>query len=533
MATRVGTTRVARPIAAGVATALLILGAWNPLYARQQGSGTAGAGQAGKTPDARTAPGQQPEPSKAVMLPILAEAERSARDLRDARSKAQMFQAIATLRVRVHDRKSARVAFGQAIQAADAIPDERNRVYTLENIAAAQLDADDRGAALTTLAHVREVVDAMADEFQRLNARSWIVRTISRAGDLDGALKMALDLPGTHMLLKARAMANVLEGLRPEGLPALKKAMPGLLQAVAKVGSPTFEADCLRGFAQVLADCGDVEDLLSIAGILEKAAAEYGPNNGTGCFIIDAEIGVLESLAKAQSKTGRREDAIQTFEKAFGLARGMPPEGEVLRSGRLERLAYERVEAGDVDGALRTADHIVYEYFKAQAFIKIAEAEARAGHRDASLGLFRRAVQADGEIRVRDPGRDRAESYYLNKGECLRTIAFVQARAGFTAEALKTAETIAEPRWKEGALELIAPELACRGEVRQAVELAEMIGDERSSQRAMQGIAEARAAFGDVPGALEWARNRPDPEARAHALLGIMKALVEKYPAGH
>lgn len=533
MARRIGTTRVATLIAAGVATALLILGAWNPLDARQQGSGTAGAVPAGKTAEPRTVPGQQPEPSKAVMLPILAEAERSARDLRDARSKAEMFLAIATLRVRVHDRKSARGAFGQAIQAADAIADERNRVYTLETIAAAQLDAGDRGAAITTLAHVREVVDAMADEFQRLNARSWIVRAISRAGDLDGALKMALDLPGTHMLLKARAMTNVLEGLRPEGLPALKKAMPGLLQAVAKVGSPTFEADCLRGFAQVLADCGDVEDLVTIAGILEKAAAQHGPNDATGCFIIDAEIGGLESLAKAQSKAGRREAAIQTFEKALELAREMPPEGEALRSGRLGRLAYERVEAGDVDGALQTAELVVYEYYKATALIEIAEANARAGRRDASLDLFRRAVQAAQEIQARDPVRDRAGSLYLDRGECLRSIAFGQARAGFTAEAIGTAETIVEPRWKDSALSLIATAMARRGEVASAVELAEKIGDEQARQGAMQRIAEARAASGDVPGALEWARNRPDPEARAHALLGIMKALVEKQPAGH
>ena len=310
--------------------------------------------QAGGAATARTTPAKKESGlSRAAVLPILDEATQSATTLQDARSRAQMFAAIAAVRSRLGDREAARTAFRQAIRAANAIEDARHRIYTVEDIAAAQIDSDDRPAALATMRHAAEAIDAMRDEFQRIDARSWIVRTIARAGDVDAALKMALDLPGQHLLLKARAMGNILEGIKPSGNPAIKKALPPLLRAAATVGSPTFEADCLRGFAQVLADTGDIEALRTIAGILEKGAAEYGPLDARGMYIINAEIPALSALAKSQAGAGRREAAIETFQKALELARAMPAEGEALRSGRLERLAYERVEAGDVQRGAR------------------------------------------------------------------------------------------------------------------------------------------------------------------------------------
>ena len=179
------------------------------------------------------------------------------------------------------------------------------------------------------------------------------------------------------------------------------------------------------------------------------------------------------------------------------------------------------------NGALETAELIVYEYYKATALIKIAEARAKAGRRDEARALFDRAIRNAHEIKVRDPLRDREKSFYLNMAECIRTIACAQATAGFAAEALQIAETIDEPRWKNSALGMIAMAMARRGDVQPAIELAERIGDEKARNVALHDIAGARAEAGDVPGALEWARNRSTPEARANALLGIMKALAK------
>jgi tetratricopeptide (TPR) repeat protein len=510
-------------IVARLAITMVVPGPWIAVHARQDAPKT--DKKAAST--LHTKPTPKPDLSRAAVLSILEEATRSATALRDARSKAEMFAAIAAVRARVGDREAARTAFRKAIQAADAIDDARNRIYTLENIAAGQIDSDDRPSALATMRHASEAIDAMGNEFQRITARSWIVRTIARAGDVDAALKMALDLPGQHLFIKAQAMGNVLEGLKPSGLPAMKKALPALLRAAATVGSPPFEADCLRGFAQVLADTGDIEDLRTIIGILEKGAAEYRPVDARGMHIINAEIPALSALAKAQAGAGHRDAAVETFQRALELARAMPAEGEALRSGRLERLAYERVEAGDVDGALQMAELIVYEYHKAAALIRIAEARAKAGHRDEARALFDRAIRTAHEIKVRDLLRDREKSFYLNQAECIRTIAYVQARAGFAEAALQTAETIDEPRWKNSALRMIAMAMARRGDVQPAIELAEKVGDEKTREEALQAIAEARAEAGDMPGALEWARNRPTPESRANALLGIMKAIAK------
>ena len=99
-------------------------------------------------------------------------------------------------------------------------------------------------------------------------------------------------------------------------------------------------------------------------------------------------------------------------------------------------------------------------------------------------------------------------------------IAYVQARAGFAADAIQTAGTIVEPRRKNSALGLIAMAMARRGEFRPASELADKIGDEKTKQEALQEIAEARAEAGDVQGAMAWARSRTTPECAGECPAG-------------
>ena len=97
--------------------------------------------------------------------------------------------------------------------------------------------------------------------------------------------------------------------------------------------------------------------------------------------------------------------------------------------------------------------------------------------------------------------------------ECLRTIAFVQAKAGFAAEAIQTALAIDSPRWRNSALAGIASVLAKGGDMKSAMELLGKIDDIPSRDEAMQDLAESQAEAGDFQAALQWARGRATREA--------------------
>jgi tetratricopeptide (TPR) repeat protein len=476
--------------------------------------------------ETRTTPKSNRELPRASLLPFLQEAVQDANALKDARSRAEMLSHIAMARARLGDQASARTAFQEAVRTADAIEDASRRVCALENIAVAQIGSNDRPAALATMRHASEVVKAIGNESGQKTARMWIVRTYARGGDVDAALHIAGVLPESF---RAQALANVLEGLGPTGKPALRQVLPSLLQVGTTIKNSMYQAECLRRLAEVLADAGDLEATSKVSEILQKGIAESGIR--TGQSVLHHEVFVLAALAKTQARAGNRAGAVETFKKAVELAGDFPMEGEDLRSGRLEDLVRARVDAGDIDGALQTAELIVYEYHKANALIAIAEARAKAGRRDEARDLFRKAIRTAREIRIRDRLRDRPGRSYLDSSECLRTIAFIQARAGFIAEAIQTAESIEEPKWKNSALALIAAIMARGGEARRAAQLIGRIDDESSRNYALQGIAEGRAEAGDMPGALEWVRSRATPEARANACLGVARAVAKKLAA--
>ncbi len=150
--------------------------------------------------------------------------------------------------------------------------------------------------------------------------------------------------------------------------------------------------------------------------------------------------------------------------------------------------------------------------------MQIAENQAAAGRREEARALFSKAIDTARQIKVRDELRNRRGDFNLNAAECLRTIAYVQARAGFTADALSTADSIKEPKWKNSALSQIAPCMAKQGQIKPALELAQKIDDGNAKNAALEGIALAQSASGDLAGALEWVRTRPTAESQASAV---------------
>ncbi len=287
----------------------------------------------------------------------------------------------------------------------------------------------------------------------------------------------------------------------------------------------------MQGVALESADAGDVAACETITDILRNGVQQLGPQGNGGHSFLHSEALALSALGKAQAKAGQQQAALNSFEKAVELAEQMPPEGEALRSSRLGQIAHDRALAGDIEGALRTADRMIYEYFKAIAVMRIATAKAKAGKREQARSLFSTAIQTAKEIKSRDPLRDRAGSHYLNSYECLRTISYAQAMGGFADEAVQTAETIDDPKWKKSAFAQIAMAMAKAGEIQPARQLVDRIDDETVKSRALQDVAEGQAESGDIPGAIDWAKGRTTPEGRANALLGVVRAIAKRTDA--
>ena len=161
---------------------------------------------------------------------------------------------------------------------------------------------------------------------------------------------------------------------------------------------------------------------------------------------------------------------------------------------------------------MQTAKLIVYEYPRATALMSIAAAEAKAGHREEARRLFLTAVETANQIQIQDLRHDHPETSYLNIGECLRTIAFAQAQAGFTKEAVGTCGSISDRKWKNAHLSTIAATIARGGDIKSAVSLPRRL-DQGSHARAMQGVAEGQAESGDIQGAIDWAKSQSPQEA--------------------
>ena len=479
------------------------------------------------------APASKPpekKPAQAIprttLVSLLDEARQRAADLNDSRSRARILLAVATAYAKLDDRATASMIFDQAIQAAMAI-DNRLKVYTIEAIAVAQIAAKADKAALTTIQRALELTEKIPDQHERSNARMYIVRTFARAGALEEALRIVRDLPVAGMY-RSRALAYALGGLKESNAAAARLFMPTVMAMAEELGDRTRWAECMGFIPDVLSDADDVGDLLRIADQLEASVAEFGLMDQRGLICLHSQVKVLSALAKAQAKAGSREAAVATFNKAESLAAMPPSEGESLRSSRRARLAGDRADAGDIEGAIRTVRLIVYEYHKATALARIAEAQATAGRREPARTLFSNAIETARQIKIRDELRDRPGDFNLNAAECLRTIAYVQAKAGFTADALSTAESIIELRWRNSALAMIAPCMAKEGQIKPALEVAQKIDDENAKNSALEGIALAQSAAGDLAGALEWVRTRPTAEARANALLGVVQAIAKR-----
>jgi hypothetical protein len=179
------------------------------------------------------------------------------------------------------------------------------------------------------------------------------------------------------------------------------------------------------------------------------------------------------------------------------------------RASAFAAIAGAQAVAGDVEGALKTAEGInsPNDQARAAAFAGIARAQAAAGDIEGALKTVELTV---------------------NRTSALAAIAGAQAAAGDLEGALKTVEGINFLNDLPSALAQIAGGQAAAGDVGGALKTAKSIKDApfyRAS--AFAAIAGAQAVAGDVEGALKTAEGIKSPNDQASAFAAIAGAQVK------
>ena len=270
------------PVTAVVSIALLA--PTFPTVALAQQAKTSGEPKSGATK----------EPTRGLLRQVLNEAVQDVGALKDARARAELFQAAGTTWAKLGDRAAATASFQNATDAAEAIEEPSRRVYSLEDIAVAQIESGNPTSALATMRKALKAADSLLDLHERNTARMWIVRTFARAGDVDTAIRIVDELPDGQPY-KGQALANIMEGVARTGKPALNQFMTRFLNKASAIPDPGQQAECMEAAAQVLGEVGDADSLLKIARRFDKAVSAVGPQSPLRGSLLHSQVFVLSA----------------------------------------------------------------------------------------------------------------------------------------------------------------------------------------------------------------------------------------------
>jgi RNA polymerase sigma factor (sigma-70 family) len=295
-------------------------------------------------------------------------------------------------------------------------------------------------------------------------------------------------------------------------------------------------------------------------------------------------VWVLISVAEAQARAKQKEASAKTFADALEAVKDVPDRDGFgsVRDHRRRDVAEGQAKAGDIKGALATAETINQDDARAGARSAVAAAQAKAGDLKAAeetiaaiavevrKGEATRALVAaqikagklkDAErtaegvthdlsralvllalARAHHAAKDRdAAARFMQ--DALKVITGIEdnertdTRAvaeGALAEALadmgdvkqarKTAQAVKKATWRAGALWQVAGVQTRAGDYKGALETAALIEDESERDSVIKDVVAAQAGAGDLRAALKTLEALKRPYWRAEALIEIAKA---------
>lgn len=471
------------------------------------------------------------------------------------------------LYVALGDQPKARTLARRALAAVGPI-NGPTKILIQNNLGASLVKAGDAEGGRRLIEQSHRAALALSDPDVRSFSLAYIVHSLAKAGDVDGALALVRETPARS---RQAALAHVVQGLAVDsGRPAVwfdpagvnvkigdpwqdpkepaaaRAALPKVAAAARASGDAKVEARTLAAVALLQARAGDVPGALATARSIPALRRSDDPGPADG-FYDAVKPATLALVAGVRSDTGDAPGAAATLAEAESLARAVEAADQKLvaqivvaqayadcglhdtargvvaeatplalaqpeprRSRVLTMFAAVQAQAGDEAGALKTVDAI-RDYpglEKVRALSILADRRERAGDSAGSAALLRRATAV---LEAKAPETPLP-------GEVLRVKAF--SRDTFVDFDLEL-----EPAFIAFERESRLQDVRTRtGDLAAAVRVAEALPPARR-EAALSGIAGNLARHGDVAAALDFASSIESPDTRLRAFTLLASAI--------
>jgi hypothetical protein len=451
--------------------------------------------------------------------------------------KATALQKIAQLLAEMGDQAASEDAFRLAIETADSIKEPLSRVRRLLEIAQAG-----RGEAAKGL--WQKCIDlalALQEEHPRAKAVEAVLRARLLALPADETVAIVADrLKGD---LQHYALWIVADAIAASDKPVAKQTLARLSQLAsqAEFDRPSKKIKVYERIAEAQARIGDYDGAYLTAGQPEPV------NNIQTFRATQARAHVMRAIAAAQLQAKERDAAKQTVQLALEMISPLPAE-DAEAYYPLAELCMLQARAGDLAGALQTANAVSSSQQKVSILTEIAAAHAEANRPDEAKKTLLLARDA-----ARSAPNDALWLFTANTSEARRlfdqsddpsvsvqaTLAGALARLGDLDAALKTVSGISQSSFgsfaRKQAIEQIVQTRLDKADVAGARRTAELVSDSdafmNSKPELLEKIAKRQAELGDAAGVLAWAGDQKLPKAKLQALRGLADGIVQRIEA--
>ena len=534
----------------------------------------------------------QSKPSDTRKLPdvrsILLEIKAIAQTLQDTNNRNSLLRDIAESQTRAHDPEAAletiAACSGCSTQSSIVVPIAGELAELGEIKQALELVSTIKSAPYTT-APPGDLNQAMA-----ANALSSIALAQAKRGNIVGAQTSLKMIDPGHRPQEEAVIAVASQQVNSgdwHGALQTIKSIVGFLwiseRAFQCMLEPRMKSSSLEN---VLEDIAAIEDentrMFALTGLVQVqlSKSDLAGSQQTAHKIAPGypRASAFKSLAEASLRAGDKLSATQYLDVAVNAAKVIA--NDLAKSDTLWRIASVQAEAGNIDGALSTAQLIKLAHHHINAIQDIATAQATAGDRTGALETASQ-LKRDGYEQEYEGAVCGAAYHLALSGQSQNALRFVsqalgqestscthniisgQAQSGDIASAKSTLNTVdsndkrairlkemdrlngllASTKDNKGAMEKQVSQLdlenfflnnawvdfavatAKTGDIKTALNILESLGNSARNPSAIERIAGVVVAGGTIDKALVWARSLHNPRDKASALLGIAKAL--------
>ena len=537
----------------------------------------------------------QSKPSDTTKLPdvrsILLEAKGTAQTLRDVNQRDSLFRSIAEAQTRAHEPGAALETLATCLDCSplNLYVSLAQEFAEAGNIKRAMELVNELRADRTTITYQEEPT-YIRGEAMAANALSSIALAQAKRGDIAGA-QTSLKMISTEQRPREEALVSVAAQQAKNGdwNGALKtvKSIIGLLwiseTAFQCLLEPRMKSGGLEG---ALKDIATIEDdktkMFALTGLVQ---VQLSNNDLSGARETANKISpgyprssAFKSLAEASLRAGDKRSATQYLNEAVKAAKVIA--NDLAKADTLWRVAAAQAEAGNIEGALSTAQSIVFAHHHTNAIRDIVTAQAKAGDRNGALetvSLLKRdghEQEYEGAVcnttyllalsgQSQNALRFASQALGQESTSCTGSIVSGQAQSGDITSAGSTLNTVdskdkrairlkemdrlngllASTNDNKGAIEKQVSQLdlenyflndawlefaaatAKTGDIKTALNILEPLGSSAHNPNAIERIAGAVVAGGKIDKALTWARSLHDPRDKASAFIGVANAM--------